>query len=241
MTDYNKATGTAGTLTIRDTGTTVEFWISCSDGATNVGSLSWSGTVNGSSVGGSVGLPGGFGSKRVASYTVTSSQTVAFNIGASGTQGIGGPTNQSAAINRAPVATVPGAPGVPVASAIAPTSARLTWTAASSGGPPITQYGLYVSEKSDFSSYVLQKWVGTVLTYPVTGLKPGTTYYTRTRAQNSVGVGPYSATSSFKTPAGVYVSDGTNWNPCQLFVSDGTTWNEASVSVSDGTTWKPAG
>lgn len=114
MTTYNKPTGSAGTLrqiitytqnvSARTVDFHVEFWILCSDGATTVGSLPWSGTVAGTNVSGSVGLPAGFGSKKVAEYNVTRAvqsdgylSTVnsrfVFAIGDSGTSGLGGPTS----------------------------------------------------------------------------------------------------------------------------------------------------
>lgn len=241
MTDYDKATGNAGTLRIRDTGSTIELWVLCSDGATFAGSVTFFTTINGSSQNVTVSLPAGFGSKLIRSATqAAGSQTVVLNMPATGTSGLGGPTNHSQALTAG---SAPGAPGAPVASNITDNDVTLTWTAAPANGSAVSTYGLYVSEVSNFASYVYQAWVGNVLTKTLSNLlKPGKKYYTRTRAQAAAGVGPYSPTSSFTTlSGGAYVSDGTAWKMASVFVSDGANWDPAQVSVSDGTAWKPAG
>ena len=238
MTDYNKATGNAGKLIIRDHGSTVEFLISCTDGATTVGSVGWSGRINGTNVGGTVSLPAGFGTKSVGSWVAYGSQTVTFHMNATGTQGLGGPTDHSAAITRG---TVPPAPGVVVASEVDTDSAKLTWGKVPDMNPAVTNYGVYVSEKSDFSTHVYQGWESTRLTKTVTGLKPGTKYYTRARAQNNLGTGPYCATTNFTTLSSVYVSDGAAWAMAELHLSDGVAWKAGIPHLSDGVAWKPAG
>jgi len=238
MADYDKPTGTAGTLRIRQAGGLIELWVLCSDGATNSGQVDFDTTINGYRQIIGATLPAGFGSKKIRSATQgVGSQTVVLNMPATGTSGLGGPTNHSHAF--ASPSDPPDAPGSPVASAISDNDATLTWTAAANNGAAITNYGLYVSEDPGFSSYVYQAWVGTVLTKTLTNLlKPGTTYYARTRAQNAAGTGPYSATSSFQTVnLGCYVSDGATWKPGEFQVDDGTTFAKAEVLVSNGTAW----
>lgn len=239
MPNYDKAVGTAGTMRISDNGSTVSFIIMCSDSATFVGSYVWSGVVNGASVGGTTNLPAGFGSKTLGTWTVSSTQTVTFHQNATGTQGLGGAADHSAAISRA---SVPSAPGTPVVTNIGTNGATFTWGAANANGSAINNYGLYVSESPSFASHVYQAWEGVVLTKTLSGiLVPGRTYYTRNRAQNGVGIGPYGVTVSFQTLSGAYVSDGTTWKPCEIFTSDGTAWKSGAVQISDGTIWKAAG
>lgn len=92
---FTQPTGSAGALEIRHVGSSVEFWIRCSDPLTTTPNLSWSGTVNGGPVGGILNLPQGFGARQVGAWTLSAapSQQVSFSIVNSGTFGLGGPTN----------------------------------------------------------------------------------------------------------------------------------------------------
>lgn len=235
MPTWDKATGTAGTMRISDNGSTVSFIIMCSDGATFT-NLTWSGVVNGQAVGGTVSLSAGFGSRTLGSWTVSSSQTVSFHINATGTSGLGGPTDHSAGISRG---SVPGTPTTaPVVSLIGQTEATFTWQAVSSSSAP--NYGLYISEFSNFSSHVYAAWEGNVLTKKVTVLKPGKRYYARNRVQNATGVGAYGPSVSFVMFGGLQVSTGTAFEDWVVDISDGSAWQRARIDLSDGTTWKPA-
>jgi len=237
MTDYDKATGNAGTLRIRTTGGKVELWVLCSDGATNVGSVDFTTRLNGGSlVTNTVSLPAGFGSKLVRS-AVQGAGTLnnEINIPATGTSGLGGPTSHAKSLT---LGSVPGASGKPTVSNVTDNDATFSWTAATAN-PAVTQYGLYVSENSAFTSYVYAAWVGNVLTKTLTNLlKPGTKYYARTRAQNSVGIGAYSPTTEFTTVnPGVYESDGVAWKPREVWTSESGAWHKAELFVSNGTAW----
>jgi hypothetical protein len=243
MVDYDRPTGTAGTLRIRDTGTAVEFWILCADGATNTGSLAWA--VSLPSVGhqhsGNVSLAAGFGSRMLYSYPLAASGTVYFSIGASGTSGLGGPTDHSAYISRVPVGGVPPAPamlpGTP--DQITATSMRVQFSSSGDGGSPVTGWDLQRAEDAAFTVGVY--WQLSSGTTVDTGLRPGTTYHYRARGVNAYGPGGWSAAVSGRTLGAVYVSDGTTWKPSAVLVDDGTTARAAEVYVSDGTTWRAAG
>jgi hypothetical protein len=239
MTDYNKSTGNAGTLRIRTTGGRIELWVLCSDGSTNVGSITFQTTINGSAQAVTVSLPAGFGSKLIRSATQASgTQTVVLNMPASGTSGLGGPTNHSQVLT---LGAVPTAPGPLVVSAITDDSAFFTWGAA--GNAPTT-YGVYVARDASFTDYVFQAWVGNVLSRPMNDLfVADTVYYARNRAANAIGTGPYNATVSFRTSGagGVWVDVGGVWKKCPVVVSDGVAWKPALVKVSDGTAWKSVG
>lgn len=126
MVDYTRATGSAGTLIIRDDGTNIRFLIRCNDSATNIGSpgATWSGAAGGARSGRFTWAPGG-GERLIAGpFPVTTSQTVSFGIGATGTSGLGGPTSFSQAIKRA----LPGAPSGLAITRVSDSQQRLNWT-----------------------------------------------------------------------------------------------------------------
>lgn len=125
MVDYTRGTGNSGTLIIRDNGSTVEFWISCSDPATFVGQLRWSGVVNGVAVSGTSSWSSGGGTRRIAGpWTVSQTTTVTFGIQATGTGGLGGPTSFSATISR----PAPNAPSSLSVTRVSDSQQTLNWT-----------------------------------------------------------------------------------------------------------------
>lgn len=235
MTDYTASTGTSGSIIIRDNGSSVTFIITCSDPATNTGGLSWSGTVNGSTVGGTIALSAGFGSRTVATYPVSTTQTVTFSIGASGTSGLGGPRSVSAAINRA---SVPATPKTPTASNVQPDRMTINWTLPANGGAPLDQMLLRRSTSPTFSSYTDFVNSGSATSREVTGLTPGTTYYWRVYAHNSRGYSSASGTLTQATLAGGRAWDGTAWRNCRVRTWNGTAWQLCRVRQWDGTTWR---
>lgn len=122
--DYSVGTGSAGRLIIHDSGTTVEFLIRCDDPATNVGTLRWSGVVNGVSVSGAVGWPSGGGTRRVGGpWTVSRTQSVSFTMQATGTMGLGGPATVKATISR----PVPNAPTGVAITRVSDSQQTLNW------------------------------------------------------------------------------------------------------------------
>lgn len=187
MTDFNRGTGTTGTMMIRDTGSSVEFWINAGQSATFVGQLGWSGTVNGVGVGGTTQYPSGNPWIQLGAWGVSTSQTVYFHLNATGTQGLGGPTDHSAYIARA---TIPGQPGTPTASNILTDQMQLNWTIPGNGGAAIDQMLLRRSQSPDMSSYTDFPQPGNSTGFVVTGLTPATTYYWQVFAHNAVGYGP---------------------------------------------------
>ncbi len=104
MVDYNKSTGSSGTMRIRDTGTTVEFWLNAGNSTTFNHDLPWGYTINGvTSNNRTFDYSAGDGWQRLGAWGVTTSQTVTFRLGDTGTSGFGGPTTHSVTINRAKV------------------------------------------------------------------------------------------------------------------------------------------
>jgi len=90
-----------------------------------------------------------------------------------------------------PLITVPYTPAVSAATAVNCIGFTANWPAT----PTATSYLLDVSTVSSFATFVAgyqDRNVGNVLTYPVTGLNPATTYYYRIRAQNATLISQYS-------------------------------------------------
>ncbi len=99
------------------------------------------------------------------------------------------------------VKTICNAPTATTAGSITSSSFTANWSAPAVGGAPAS-YRLDVSTSDQFSSYVSgfqDKNVAAVLTYSVTGLSLGTTYYYRVRAVNSSGASTSSNIMSVTT------------------------------------------
>jgi len=92
-------------------------------------------------------------------------------------------------------ASPPSAPGTPTASAITGTSIKYDWTAVgSTNGSTIEGYQLLVDVSSAFTPPEDHNSTLNNRSRTVTGLRPGTTYYARVRADSSAGWGSYSGT-----------------------------------------------
>ena len=108
--------------------------------------------------------------------------------------------------------TLPTAPGAPTwpatpTSDIATTSLTVTWTApADNGGRAITGHVVQVSQTSNFSAIV-----GTFSSGAITGLAPGGTYSVRVAEVNSAGTGPWSATLTVTSQAGIFEKVAAGW------------------------------
>lgn len=193
MTDYTHSTGSAGTMMIRDTGTTVEFWLRCSSTSTFNHQLPWTFIVNGSQNSWlEFDFESGGAWQKLGYRTITYSQTVTFKLGDTGTSGLGGPTNFSQYISRA---TAPSTPSVPVISSITSTSVVATFTDGANNGAAIDSRQLSYGTDPGGSPTRISSDGSTL----ITGLTPGTTYYFWARTHNSEGYSPWSASRSAKT------------------------------------------
>lgn len=239
MVDYDKPTGSRGTLRIRDTGSTVEFWILCSDPATNVGSLAWSGTVNGVPVGGAVHLSAGFSSRMVGSWAVSTTQTVSFGIGASGTSGLAGPTSHSAAINR-------GAPEPPILPPNATVSGVMTEIGLTSmnyrfgyGGGRV----LYYQAQYDVQPNLDGTWIynaGDGI-FGISGLPSGRQVWARSRGVNEAGPGPWGAYATAVTLSQMYVGKSVSFVPSPTTVGRAGAFVIPELRVGRGGSFVPLG
>jgi gliding motility-associated-like protein len=140
----------------------------------------------------------------------------------------------SANSNVITYATTPGTPVAPVANAgTGATCLQITANWASSASA--TSYALDVSTVNTFVSYVTGYQdlnVGNVLTYNVTGLAGGTTYYYRVRAINSCGNSVNSNVITYvtapSTPAAPVAAAGTGATCSQITVN----WTASANALS---------
>jgi len=195
--DYTRSTGSTGTMMIRDTGTTVEFWLKAGSATFNH-QLPWAYVVNGSSSSWrEFDFVSGGSWQKLAGWAVSTSQTVTFKLGDTGTSGLGGPTNFSVAISRA---TAPPSPTPFAITSIASTSISGDSNSNGNGGSALLQWQIKWSTNADvnvnspFGDATLSTGSKTV-----TGLALGTTYYFWARVRNAIGWSPWSGRTSAKT------------------------------------------
>lgn len=191
MVDYTRSTGTSGTMMIRDTGSVVEFWLNSNNSTTFSASLPWGFIINGVSQNKTYNYPAGAGWRKLSEWAISTSQTVQFRLGNTGTSGFGGPTTFNQAISRG---TVPPAPNAPVISEITDTSMRVIFSGNGDGGASITawQIGFSADPNSIYGSI-------DSFDHVFEDLDPGVTYYFWARGVNTVGYGPWSVRSSART------------------------------------------
>lgn len=207
MVDYTRSTGSTypGTMMIRDTGTNVEFWIKAGSTATHHSAMPFGWVLAAGSGTSTVNYPTGAPWVLCAAFTVTTSQNVTFNLGATGTSGLGGPVSFTQYIARS---TVPAAPSIDDLITITHTSMVYDQDDNSNGGSAITARHYQISTDSAFTgaSWILISDPGGTVT--LTGLIPGTKYYVRGRVTNAVGNSAPSASKNATTLAGTYVRHG---------------------------------
>lgn len=235
MVDYNRGTGTAGTLTIRDDGWTVSFWISCSQSATFINGGTWSGVVNGVGVGGSFNLRG-VQSVLLGQWGVGTNQTVSLTLNRTNTQGLGGPTSHSAWINRA---TAPPAPTPPRASVLGHDSLTAVFNSAGDGGTPVREWQLHYGPNGALGG-AGNVTIGSSGTSPLTKLNLGTDYYFWARGRNDVGWSAWSGRGTAKTEAGCWIKVGGTWKRAVAYVKVNGKWVQGIPYVKVGGVWKDA-
>lgn len=240
MTDYTKATGTRGTMMIRDTGSSVEFWIKSSSASVFMYGKDWSYSTPQGGYSGQFDYSGDEW-KRLGSKTVTDSGTVSFTIQYTGASFFGGPTTLSVNISRA---ERPSAPSGLSISDIGYTSGRVNWSnRGNSNGGTFRQMQVQVSStpqsgSGDFKGTVEVTATTTSNDLDARGLSPGTVYDAHVRQQNSVGWGPWSSIISFQTLWGASVRVSGVWKKAVPYVKVKGVWKVAIPYVKKSGTWR---
>ncbi len=192
MTDYFKDTGTTGQMLIRDNGTTVTFFINSGNSTSFNYQLPWGYIVNGANVGSlEARYEAGMGWLQLRSFTVTTTQTVTFKLGDTGTGGMGGPTNFSVAINRV---KPPNPPSAVTATAVGSTGISLKFTYGAPNGDAVDSGQIAYSQNTSFSPAGI---VGANGTATLTGLVRGARYYFKARNTNSAGTSDWGPTTNY--------------------------------------------
>ena len=208
-TDYTKATGGAGTMMIRvwnegQSGVAytnqVDFYLHTSSTATNSSGLPYRLFFNGAwypnpnYTYGSFPWATGGGWRSLGSAIVSTSQTVYFDLGATGTSGFGGPTSFSIAIARA---TVPDAPTMLAPDEFTPNGMRVRFSGNGNGGAGITGWTLQRARDAAFTVGVSSVASSGTTTY--IDMQHGETWHFRAYGSNSVGNSAWSGTGSGTT------------------------------------------
>ncbi len=193
MVDYFKSTGNSGTMLIRDTGFTVEFWLNANNTTTWNAALPWSMIINGVSSGNLYyNYQPGAGWRRLTEQVITYSQNVTFKIGSTGTSGFGGPTTFTQWINRA---QVPPAPTPVSLTDITGTGMKAIFNSQGTGVGTFYRWELGYGTDPNNPTTIIESSGTSILT----GLSHSTTYYFWARGVNSVGNGPWSTRTSAAT------------------------------------------
>ena len=130
--------------------------------------------------------------------------------------------------------TTPSAPAAPTISDITMVSAVANYTPPANGGSAITAYQVGYGTSSTGPSVT----VSGTSPRPLSPLLPGTRYYVWVRAQNVVGLGPWSAPTIFQTIAGARVKVGPEWKLGVPYVKVAGVWKVARPWTRYAGTWK---
>jgi len=133
----------------------------------------------------------GQGTIAIVVTTGLTAQNGNITVTASNTIGTSGASAKAVTV----IAATPSAPISTSGSGATCTQITANWNASTNA----TSYKLDVSTVNTFITYVRQNVTVTGLTYNVTGLAAGTTYYYRTRSLNTCGTSGYSNTITYST------------------------------------------
>lgn len=196
----DKSVGTAGTLRITDDGSTVRFYVLCSDPWTHIGSYRFA--INGTWS--EISLSAGFGSRLLGTRTYSSSTSVSLRQAATGTSGLGGAASVSAQIKRTP----PPKPTAPFGLSVTRVSdARqtLNWSRHGGYSSQVVQRRVAVPFVSAWQQIASVN--GTATTYTDRGTLSNRIYEYRVAARNAQGQSGWSGTAAVATtpvaPSGV--------------------------------------
>lgn len=229
-------TGSGGTLEITDDGTTIQAVIVSTNGSTFVSGLAWSVYLGGGSASGSVNISGP-GTYVVWSGTSGSTVSMTFNMGASGTSGLGGPTSVGATINRA---TVPSPPTSFSISNITSSSFQVNFgNSANNGGAAVDGFIVRRGATNPPQSGAYTDLVTASGTNVITGLPPSTQYYVVVYAHNAVGYSAPTAAIAVKTLGLAHIRSAGVWGNATPYVRVAGIWVPATPYVRKAGVWSP--
>lgn len=219
-------------MLIRDDGTYVEYWITAGNSTTFNHNMPWAYVINGTASSWRYyRYEAGSGYEKLGTAKVTTSQTVTFKLGDTGTSGLGGPTTFSVSIKRA---KAPSPPSVVTLSSITSNSVHGSFSDGANNGDSIDtrQIGYGTSSSSPQSTVTSDK------TTTITGLAPGTKYYFWARTHNSKGWSSWGPRSETTTLSVVRVNVGGIWKTAIPYVNAGGVWKIARPWSRNAGVWK---
>ncbi|MGN7976534.1 fibronectin type III domain-containing protein [Microbacterium sp. 22195] len=137
------------------------------------------------------------------------------------------------------IAWTPGAPIGLGVDQIGPTSARYRFSGTTDNGSAITGWQAQCATNTAFTTDV--QTVASNGTTTFTGLRPGATYYFRSRGSNGIGWGAWSSVQSATTLSGFRIWNGTAWVNSELRAWDGEKWTLCELYAHDGEKWTACG
>jgi hypothetical protein len=120
------------------------------------------------------------------------------------------------------LALAPVAPTNLGSNTVAQDSANVSWDLTDNGGAYVTSWWIQVATDAAFTQNVVNVGGGSL-----SGLIPGTLYYFRIKGTNSVGSGPWSATSTFTTKFPVAINVGGSWVEKRAYGQSGASFLSA--------------
>lgn len=236
MVDYTKATGVSGTMMMRVTSSTVEFWLKSGWGSSFFGNVnfSYSGPHGSGSFG--HGYSSGDTWQRMGTITATRSGTYSWTMPWSGSSQIGGPTTQSVYVQRA---TVPPAPTPVAFTNIKHESVRTIFNSQGNGGSGVLEWQIRFGPDGSSILSAQNSSYSSSGTRVMTGLKPGSYYAAWARGRNAIGWGPWSSGRSFYTLAGCHVRVGGLWKSAVPYVRVDGGWYPSIPYIRKDGVWSP--
>lgn len=200
MATYTKSTGATGTMYIHDNGTTIEFLINAGQTSTWVARMPWRYTINNkTSAWQYYNHTSGGGTRSLGVFTPGRyDQTVKFELGDTGSYGLGGPTTLTANIKR--VSEPPKPPPWKITSVRDQSVSGTYPDVIDNGGSPLTKVELRYGKSSDMtSSSNTTIVIPNNVSYTVQNLSRDTVYYFWIRYTNAIGTGLWSDYAAVRT------------------------------------------